>query len=487
MLITAVAGSAPLLKGQASPAREALRSHVYTLASDEMLGRKAGSAEAADAAAYIMSNFRDIGLYPAAIGDDGERAYIQNFGKSPGKYANVVAFLPGNDPQLREEYIVLGAHYDHLGYKATRGDTTVYHGADDNASGVSVLIEAARRIKAREGELRRSVIFAAFDAEEEGLYGSAALAENMAVDKVKFMASIDMVGWLRETGELSIKGTGDLSGGMDMVESIPHSEGLKVKAVGNGQGLLTGSDHDTFHRCGVPSVLITTGTLSPYHTPEDSAEKIDYEGMEIITEYVANLALDLAARDEIKPASRGRKAGGVRPVEFAVAASIGSSGLNFYPRGAMQGLPLFSWNAGAFIQYNFNEEMALRAEVNYAHRTFRYPIANQAGELLATGGYRKLVSPVLTVPATLLVKFHFTSDSYLYAGAGLYYAYVFDARIDGEPTAYYRNMGGFSLAIGWNLKHFGVGYTGYMPFMYSSPSTPRTWGYSNYWTVYYKF
>lgn len=484
LILAAVTGSIPCVKGQTSSTRAALQSHVYTLASDEMGGRKAGSEGSASAASYIISNFREIGLYPAAMDDDGERSYVQDFERGSGKYANILGFLPGNDPDLREEYIVLGAHYDHLGRTVARGDTTVYHGADDNASGTAVLIEAARQLKAHEKELKRSVIFAAFDAEEEGLYGSSAMAGKMAVDNVKFMASIDMVGWLHEAGELEIRGVGSIRNGRQTVERIPHPEKLEIKAVKNGSSLLTGSDHDSFRRYGVPSVLITTGTLSPYHKPEDTADRIDYEGMEMITEYVTNLALELAAGREIEPA---KGIDGVRPVEFAIMASIGSSGLCFYPVGAVQGLGLFSWNAGAFLQYNFDAELALRAEVNYSHRTFRYPHENDAGELLVTGGYRKLVSPALTVPVNLLYKFDLSRGWYFYAGAGLYYSYVFDSRLEGAPVNYFHNQGGVSLAIGWNLRHLGVGYTGYFPFRYMWSSALRIWGYSSYFTVYYKF
>ena len=97
----------------------------------------------------------------------------------------------------------------------------IYHGADDNASGTAVLIEAARKLMEREGELKRTVIIAAFDAEEIGLYGSEAMAANMDIDKVKFMASIDMVGWLREAGCLEIEHAGSLAGWQELFASIP--------------------------------------------------------------------------------------------------------------------------------------------------------------------------------------------------------------------------------------------------------------------------
>lgn len=141
----------------------------------------------------------------------------------------------------------------------------------------------------REGELKRTVIIAAFDAEEIGLYGSEAMAANMDIDKVKFMASIDMVGWLREAGYLEIEHAGSLAGCRSYSHhSLPcRTPGQTAERRGS---LFTGSDHDSFTAESVPAVLLTTGTKSPYHKPEDTADKIDYEGLELITEYVAAMA-----------------------------------------------------------------------------------------------------------------------------------------------------------------------------------------------------
>lgn len=471
----------------AADIRSSLEEHVHTLASDRMLGRRAGTDQGELASSYVVSQFEEIGLYPGS-NREGGKSFLQRFEKYSGRYANVVGFIPGSDPELRDEYIVLGAHYDHIGYRVRGGDTVVYHGADDNASGTAVLIEAARQLKQREGQLKRTVLIAAFDAEEIGLYGSAAMADNMEIDRVKFMASIDMVGWLRQAGCLEIQNAGSLYGWKETIASIPCPAGLTVKPMNGGGSPFTGSDHDSFAAANVPAVLLTTGTKSPYHKPEDTADKIDYDGLALITEYVVALACDMANRDEIVPSEKlRRRNGGIRPVEFAVSASIGSSNMKYGSRAAVNGAARFSWNAGLFVQFNIGNLFAIRPEVLYNHRTFRYPQQNGAGELIVTDSFRKLVSPSLTVPVNLILKTSVDDDYYAYAGVGGYYAYVFDTLLDGGPVACNRHEGGISMTVGWNIDHVGVSFTGYCPLTRMSDELSGRPGFSAFFTMYYRF
>ena len=240
---------------------ERLRLHVETLTADSLLGREGGSETARQAAAYIERAFEEIGLQPGSARKDGDHSFVQRFERHNTRYANIVGFLPGNDPRLRNEYIILGAHYDHLGFRVKGQDTVIYHGADDNASGTAVLIETARRLKEREHELKRTVLLVAFDGEEEGLYGSEAMVENMAADNVKFMASIDMVGWLRGAETLQIKGVGTLRDGEALFEAIPH-EGLTLRTRRSPNETFTASDHNAFTARDIPAVLLTTGSKS---------------------------------------------------------------------------------------------------------------------------------------------------------------------------------------------------------------------------------
>jgi Predicted aminopeptidases len=136
--------------------QERLTRHVYTLAGDSLRGRKAGSEDAAKAAAYIVKQFEEIGVQPYY-----EEGWYQPFERNGKTYKNVVGVIPGNDPILKDEYIIIGAHYDHLGVM----NDQIYNGADDNASGTATIIEMARILKSQQSDLKRSVIVAAFDAE----------------------------------------------------------------------------------------------------------------------------------------------------------------------------------------------------------------------------------------------------------------------------------------------------------------------------------
>lgn len=235
-------------------------------------------------------------------------------------------------------------------------------------------------------------------------------------------------------------------------------------------------------------MLLTTGTKSPYHKPEDTADKIDYEGLELITEYVAAMATELSECDRIVPSDKLlRKREGPRTVEFAVSGSVGSSYMYYGNGAAVNGAPRFSWNAGAFLQFNINDVFAIRSEVIYNHRTFRYPQQNPSGELIVTDSFRKMVSPTLTVPVNLLLKTAVDSDYYMYVGVGGYYSYVFDTRLDGEPIPYNRHEGGISMTVGWNIRHVGAAFTGYYPLSRMSSEIFGKRGFSAFFTMYYKF
>ena len=169
--------------------QERLTRHVYYLASDSLRGRRAGSEDAAKAAAYIVSQFEEIGIQP--FFEDG---WYQPFDMNGKTYKNVVGFIPGNDPVLKDEYIIIGAHYDHLGVR----DGQIYNGADDNASGTATIIEMARILKSQQNSLKRSIIVAAFDAEEIGLCGSDYLSEKLDLSKVKLMMILNLLTILRD-------------------------------------------------------------------------------------------------------------------------------------------------------------------------------------------------------------------------------------------------------------------------------------------------
>ena len=213
---------------------------------------------------------------------------------------NVVAMLPGNDPVLKDEFVVVGGHYDHLGMggpgSGSRAVDTiaVHNGADDNASGVSAVIQLAEKL-AGEKTNKRSIIFMAFGAEEMGLVGSKAFTNDPVVDleKVEAMFNFDMVGRLDSARALSIGGTKTSKETEQILTDL--NTGFKLAFSGEGIGP---SDHASFYLQDIPVFFFSTGAHPDYHTPQDDADLINYEGAKAVTEYAEKVVLEVANRNE---------------------------------------------------------------------------------------------------------------------------------------------------------------------------------------------
>ncbi len=215
---------------------------------------------------------------------------------------NIVAILHGNDPVLKDQYIVVGAHYDHLGMggpgSGSRAIDTVavHNGADDNASGVAMVIELAEKV-ASEKKNKRSIIFAAFGAEEMGLVGSKALTAEPPVetDKMVGMFNFDMVGRLdTATNGLSVGGTQTAKETESILADLNPGFELAMSPEGVGP-----SDHASFYLQNVPVLFISTGAHSDYHSPLDDADRINYEGMKKVADYSYSLLMEIANRDSM--------------------------------------------------------------------------------------------------------------------------------------------------------------------------------------------
>ena len=255
-----------------------LRKDVFTLCSDSLEGRKAFSPGGEKAMNYICYELQKAGV----------NIHRQEFKYSNQTGCNVVAVVESDDEEFKNEYILIGAHYDHLGIKTNKqGKTVIYNGADDNASGTAILMHLARRMKKDRHLLKRSIILVAFDAEEEGLIGSRYFSENPMpisdIHQIKLMINLDMVGWLRGDA-LKISGTGMIENGKALFES----DKIKIDAKRFDRSMFTDSDFSCFAKKQIPSISVTTGTKSPYHKPEDDAELIDYQGMNDICNYIYN-------------------------------------------------------------------------------------------------------------------------------------------------------------------------------------------------------
>ena len=242
------------------------------------------------------------------------------------------------------ETLVLGAHYDHLGYggsnSAAPGDTTVHHGADDNASGTALLVEVARRLAA-EGPFPRTILFAAFSGEERGLLGSAHYAANPAVplEDTVAMVNLDMVGRL-DGKKIIVHGTGTGTGLEAMVDRLVAARGLEAAKEPGGFGP---SDHASFYAKKVPVLHLFTGTHGDYHRPTDTAEKINYEGMGQLADLVTEIVRELATAPE-RPAyievasSMLPRGGGDRPY-FGSIPDFGKPGQGYALSGVAKDSP----------------------------------------------------------------------------------------------------------------------------------------------------
>ncbi len=213
--------------------------------------------------------------------------------------SNVVAYLPGQDPLLQRETIVVGAHFDHLGSGgpasgSRQPDTlAIHYGADDNASGVGLILELAMKAAAARGN-RRNLLFAAFGAEEMGLLGSRTLADNLPPElgKTVAMCNFDMVGRLDSSRNLSIGGTSTSAESEEILTRLNPGFKLNLSPEGTGP-----SDHASFYLRNIPVFFFSTGAHYDYHTTSDTFEKINTNGIREIADYAWQVIREIDERD----------------------------------------------------------------------------------------------------------------------------------------------------------------------------------------------
>ncbi len=217
---------------------------------------------------------------------------------STSETRNIVAYLPATNAAATAEWVVVGAHYDHLGTGGAGSssriqDTVGVHpGADDNASGVAAIIEMAGKLAAQKSALKRSVIFVAFTGEEMGLLGSKYFVANppVTIGSISAMFNLDMVGRPNEEKRVSINGTGTAAE-MDSILSLMKPGKLTWSRSPEGYGP---SDHASFYSAGIPVFYFSTGAHLDYHTPSDTPEKLDYEVMKLLSDQVSDLILSVS-------------------------------------------------------------------------------------------------------------------------------------------------------------------------------------------------
>ena len=290
-----------------------MRQTVEYLASQELGGRFPATAGDTLASDYLAGKLRGLRLKPIVKGKR-KTGFYQDFtyGKNEEQKTthNIIAVLPGKDKRLRHEYIVVGAHYDHLGMGgeksgSRRPDTLGVHpGADDNASGIAVILELARHLK--KVKTQRSIVFAFFGAEEQGIAGSKRFVEWMKhADDQRFnlpadlkgivaMVNLDMVGRMRDSS-LSVSGTGTSPEFKAMAEKAAEQTGLHITCTPDGYGP---SDQASFVAADIPVFYLTTGGHMEYHTPDDTPSTLNYHGMQLVLAFTEELVAQLACMPE---------------------------------------------------------------------------------------------------------------------------------------------------------------------------------------------
>jgi len=311
------------------PVEVSMESDVSLLASDSLKGRRTGTQYERMAADYLAERFKNLGLEPK-----GTNAYFQEFsfkdktnphddvtfvdkaGDSTITAINVIGYLNNN----AENTIVIGAHYDHLGMGGEgslfRGEETeIHNGADDNASGVAVMLNLIKDLQGK--NTNNNYLAIAFSGEEIGLLGSNYFVKNPTIDtkKVNYMFNMDMVGRLNEERAIAIYGVGTSPKFSQAL--FANNTDFKITEKESGVGP---SDHTSFYLGDMPVLHFFTGQHEDYHRPGDDAEKLNYEGMEDITQFMLAIITDLD--DDKKLEFRKTKNESENTPEFKVTLGV---------------------------------------------------------------------------------------------------------------------------------------------------------------------
>lgn len=323
---------------------DAMRGHLSFLASDALEGRGTPSRGLDIAAEYIAAQFRAAGLEP--LGDDGyfqtadwreiaperERAQYAN-APAPLIVRNVVGLLRGSDPELSKTYVLVTAHYDHLGIREGKGDDPIYNGANDDGSGTVSVIELARAFAAQKERPKRSIVFMTVFGEEHGLVGSRYYGKHPLVPVADTVADINLeqIGRTDDSEGPQVRAaavTGaDFSEVGDVLRKAGELTGIKItKHPVNSDRYFAFSDNQALADLGVPAHTISVAYEFPdYHGAADTWDKIDYANMAEIDRTVA-LAILIIANDPKAPRWNADNPKAAKYVEAARALRAGKGG-----------------------------------------------------------------------------------------------------------------------------------------------------------------
>jgi len=288
-------------KGEYKPENK-IKEDVTFLADDKLEGRQTGTEGEKAAAEYLVKRFEELGLQPK-----GTEGFLQVFNFKPKtnphdevKFTsvaedstvvgtNVIGFIDNKADQT----IVIGAHYDHLGYGGEGSlfreeEKAIHNGADDNASGVALMLNLASKLK--NTNTSNNYLFLAFSGEEMGLLGSNYYVKNATIpnEKINYMINMDMVGKMKADSTLAVYGVGT----SPMFKQTLTANNNSFKLIENESGVGP-SDHTSFYLGDMPVLHFFTGQHEDYHKPGDDSEKLNYDGMNLISDYIFDVITDL--------------------------------------------------------------------------------------------------------------------------------------------------------------------------------------------------
>lgn len=279
---------------------DSLKGHVAFLASDALEGRGSPSKGLNIAAEYIASNFRRAGLVgPVDGGFFQKTEYTPRGAESPSTVQNVIGVLPGTDPKLKDTYVLVTAHYDHLGIRGN-GEDTIYNGANDDGSGTASVVEIANALRGYRP--KRTIVFMTFWGEERGLLGSTYYGKNpvFPIAKTVAMINIEQVGRTDDdegprVGAVSITGF-DYSDLSKVFSAAGKQTGIKVeKHAVNSDRYFVASDNAAIALQGIPAHTVCTAFSYPdYHRASDTWDKLDYANMAKVDRMIALSAVMVA-------------------------------------------------------------------------------------------------------------------------------------------------------------------------------------------------
>lgn len=287
---------------------------VEYLASDEMKGRANGSPELQQASDWIASRFMETGLKHFNSIGGFMQEYEYTYQKDVIKNRNVIGYIEGSDPFLKNEFIIISAHYDHIGTSDMNYPDSVFNGADDNASGTATMLGIAENIMNSGEKPGRSIIFAAFSGEEHGMRGSRFFIKHAPVKINNIYANLnfEMTGHSEFLGPGRFYMTGCKNSNLDdvIIEYTGNRNFVLIDSIAVTDFLFNSSDNISFSRIsandalseGIPSGTFATTAISEYlHTPGDEADLFDYNNMSQLTGYFSDVVIMLSnSRKEIE-------------------------------------------------------------------------------------------------------------------------------------------------------------------------------------------